>query len=63
MDCQFLRTVVVHKWKRLRNACKKYLRTMVWTIYRILYENSKLFGCHFWVILVKKKPRRFLSWF
>ena len=28
-DCQYLRTVVVHRWKRLRNAYKKYLRTMV----------------------------------
>ena len=31
MDCQFLRTVVVRKWKKLRNTYKKYLRTMVWT--------------------------------
>ena len=26
MDCQFLRTVVVRKCERLRNAYKKYLR-------------------------------------
>ena len=31
VNCQFLRTVVVRKWKRLRNVYKKYLRTMVWT--------------------------------
>ena len=31
MDCQFLRTVVVPKCKRLRNNYKKYVRTMVWT--------------------------------
>ena len=29
--CQFLRTAVVRKWKKLRNAYKKYLRTMFWT--------------------------------
>ena len=29
MDCQYLRNVVVRRWKRLRNAYKKYLRTMV----------------------------------
>ena len=29
MDCQFLRTVVVRKQKKLRNAYKEYLKTMV----------------------------------
>ena len=29
MDCQFLRTVVVRKWKKLRNTYKKYLKTLV----------------------------------
>ena len=29
MDCQYLRAVVVHNWKRLRNSYKKYFRTMV----------------------------------
>ena len=29
MDRRFLRTVVVRKWKKLRNAYKKYLRPMV----------------------------------
>ena len=31
MDCQFLRTAMVRKWKALRNVYKKYLKTMVWT--------------------------------
>ena len=35
MDCQFLRTVVVGKWERLRNAHKKYLRKWSALNYRV----------------------------